>query len=403
MKQRIAIVGAGPAGLEAALALSDLGHDVSVFERAGAGAGVLSWGHVRLFSPWSLNVSGAGARVAASAGRAWDADACPTGEEYVRAYLEPLAAHIAQVGTLHEQTSVVAMTRDGWLKGEHIGDRTRSARPFRLLLDGPQGEFEAYADAIVDASGTYGRAGGLGPGGTPALGERALGDRIVRTLPDATGGERARYAGRRTLLIGGGFSAATALRDLLTLRESDEATAVEWVLRTDGAPFVLIPDDPLPDRLALSRLANRAAAGELAGVRVHRGHVGALAGLGASIRAEVRHAPPEGGGRGARTELEVDEVLSLTGYRPDTEMFSELQVHLCYGTEGPMKLAAALMAADGGGADCLAQESAGPDVLRSPEPDFYVVGAKSYGRRSNYLLRLGIEQADELRTLVGAA
>ena len=32
-----------------------------------------------------------------------------------------------------------------------------------------------------------------------------------------------------------------------------------------------------------------------------------------------------------------------------------LQVHYCYATEGPMKLAAALMAAGGGGGDCLAQ------------------------------------------------
>ena len=51
----------------------------------------------------------------------------------------------------------------------------------------------------------------------------------------------------------------------------------------------------------------------------------------------------------------VDRVLAHVGYRPDTALTAELQVHYCYATEGPMKLAAALMAAGGGGGDCLAQ------------------------------------------------
>ena len=46
-----------------------------------------------------------------------------------------------------------------------------------------------------------------------------------------------------------------------------------------------------------------------------------------------------------------------------------LQVHYCYATEGPMKLAAALMAGGGGCGDCLAQVShpgmdfSNPDLL----------------------------------------
>ena len=105
-------------------------------------------------------------------------------------------------------------------------------------------------------------------------------------------------------------------------------------------------------------------------------------------------------GRGE--DVEVDEVLSLTGYRPDARLYEELQVHLCYATEGPMRLAAALLAADGAGGDCLAQGSSGPDALRTPEPGFFFAGSKSYGRRSNYLLRLGITQAEELASLIDA-
>lgn len=68
-----------------------------------------------------------------------------------------------------------------------------------------------------------------------------------------------------------------------------------------------------------------------------------------------------------------------------------------------MKLAASLLAArvaasssgDGAAAgDCLAQAKPGPDLLRTPEPRFFVVGAKSYGRNSAFLLTLGHAQVE---------
>jgi len=57
-----------------------------------------------------------------------------------------------------------------------------------------------------------------------------------------------------------------------------------------------------------------------------------------------------------------------------------------------MKLAAALMASGGGGGDCLAQVSPGLETLRNPEKGFLILGMKSYGRGSAFLLRIGIEQ-----------
>ena len=55
---------------------------------------------------------------------------------------------------------------------------------------------------------------------------------------------------------------------------------------------------------------------------------------------------------------------SQVGYRPSYDLASELQVHLCYASEGPMKLASSLLSAklkamasgDAAGAnDCLKQ------------------------------------------------
>jgi hypothetical protein len=75
-----------------------------------------------------------------------------------------------------------------------------------------------------------------------------------------------------------------------------------------------------------------------------------------------------------------------------------LQVHECYATLGPIKLAAALLKHAGG--DCLTLGPQGPETLRNPEPNFYLLGAKSYGRNSQFLLRTGFEQVREVFTLI---
>jgi hypothetical protein len=59
-----------------------------------------------------------------------------------------------------------------------------------------------------------------------------------------------------------------------------------------------------------------------------------------------------------------------------------------------MKLAAALLGGDS--ADCLAQESRGVDTLRNPEPNFFLLGDKSYGRNNTFLLRVGWQQVDDV-------
>lgn len=72
-----------------------------------------------------------------------------------------------------------------------------------------------------------------------------------------------------------------------------------------------------------------------------------------------------------------------------------------------MALSAAILTArmkNPGAADgCLGQSAHGPETLKSPEPDFYVLGAKSYGRNPNFLLSLGHQQIADAFTLIGAA
>ncbi|MGI8558685.1 MAG: NAD(P)-binding protein, partial [Solirubrobacteraceae bacterium] len=58
MARRIAILGSGPIGLEAALAAAERGLDFTVYEAATTVGGfVRRWSHVSMFTPWEMNVS----------------------------------------------------------------------------------------------------------------------------------------------------------------------------------------------------------------------------------------------------------------------------------------------------------------------------------------------------------
>ena len=392
----LAVIGAGPIGIEAAIAAATVGYDVRVFERGGIGAAARLWGPVRMFTPWRLNRSTLGARLAKEAGAPEvDPEACPTGDELVEQYLAPLAAHGLLRGRIETNLCVASIARDGLQKGDLFGKPERALRPFRLLCERDGEELDFLADAIIDASGTYATPRWLGSGGAPAAGERST--FLRRHLPDALDRDRETFAGKRTLVVGAGMSAATLVRNLVKLIDEVPTTEVVWAVRSDRTPlYAAIAGDVLPARAQLLAAANAIAQGASKNVKL-------IAGV------TVARLWPEGDGarvllRGPSTESDecYDNVISLVGYRPDRALWEELQIHECYASGAPMKLASAMLGANGGGSDCLAQTSPGPDALASPEPGFVVIGQKSYGRGSNFLLRVGHEQVrDALRLLSG--
>jgi len=79
-----------------------------------------------------------------------------------------------------------------------------------------------------------------------------------------------------------------------------------------------------------------------------------------------------------------------TGFRPDWSLDRELHIQTCWATEGTYPLAASLLGEAGG--DCLAVPAFGAEALRHPEPNFFTLGAKSYGRTPNFLISTGLQQ-----------
>jgi hypothetical protein len=381
---RIAIVGAGPIGLEAALAAARRGDDFTIYESAPTvGGHVRRWGHVRTFTPWAMNVS---ARMRAAAPEAPGGDELPTGDQFAAQLLEPVAASPALAGRIRLSTRVLAIGREGLLKHEAIGDPRRARSPFRLLVARPDGGEEIVnADVVIDATGTYANPNRLGDGGIDAVNERVFEDRIERWLPSPV--QTRAYAGKTILLTGSGHSAQTAARGLAALARVAPGTRVVWAVRKAAPDWGAVDHDPLPERAALNAEAAQLAGGASDAVSLRAGCVTeALHGRDNRIVVTLRN--------GAREEVEVDRILALNGGVGDHALYRQLQVHECYATSGPMNLAAALLGEGGG--DCLAVASHGPETLRNPEPGFFILGAKSYGRNSQFLLRTGWQQVDDV-------
>jgi len=394
---RLAVLGSGPVGLDAALAAMDAGYDVTVYEAADRPAGnVRDWGHVRLFSPWAMNVSPRMKRHLEKIGASIDVEpeATHTGHELVTRVLDPLWERSALASSLRLGTRVIAVGREGVLKHEEIASAVRGSLPFRILLrDGQGKEWVEHAEVVIDCTGKYGSPNSLGDGGIPAPGESAVRDRIVSRIPDLTV-EAEEWAGRKILLAGSGHSAQTAARDLARLAERRAGTEVVWVLRRNHPEWGATEDDPLPERQALSRDADAIGSGASPAVRAVAGSVvDRLERENGGVRIRLR------GSDGSMEEVKADRVLSLTGGVGDDSLYRQLQIHECYAYSAPMKLSAALLGAKGG--DCLEQESHGVDTLRNPEPNFFILGDKSYGRNNTFLMRVGWQQVDEVFAELG--
>ena len=267
----VAVIGAGPAGLEAALYARSLGHEVKVYEKHAPGAHVKRWGFVRLFSPWKLHTSPLGRACLAEQGIApLDPEECPTGAELVSRYIEPLARSLKS--SVRSGIEVRAVSKIGLLKGDNIGGRLRARSPFRMLLRNGAGEEEEHADIVIDATGVLGDPCRLGDGGIPALGEEASEAFIRRHVPDTLGADRPDLEGKTILVIGCGHSAATAVMDLIELIEKAPGTRAVWARRRSGPdPIPVHRPDPLPGRSRLGDAANRVAADPPEGLTVLSG------------------------------------------------------------------------------------------------------------------------------------
>jgi hypothetical protein len=248
-QQRVAIIGAGPIGLECAHYALRCGFSMRLFEAAAEIApNIRSWQHVELYSPWRQLRTPLGDEAVKGATSQMERPAratlYPTAEEFLRRYLDPLAAALP-AKAIWLGSRVVAVTKP-YLCVDHTINHdplAGSDLPIRLLTrNSITGEERTWsAEYVLDCTCGGRVPAWIGPGGIPAIGEMGSTHLIHRRIPDILGKNRSEFAGKKTLLIGDGTSAATSVNLLSELAESHEGTQIFWAVNHDRA----LPCHPL--------------------------------------------------------------------------------------------------------------------------------------------------------------
>ena len=423
---KIAIIGGGPIGVEAALYGVSAGFEVQLFERGSLCENVRSWGYIQLFTEWKRNRSPLAVRLLQEIGAELPSEESTSSGDELADYVELLANLDVLRGRVFPHTEVVALTRERVLKSDFFDDVRRAQAPFRLIVRDQNGERVVHADAVFDATGVYATPNPLGNGGAICPGETDARSLIDYALPDVSGRDLRRFADRHTLVVGSGHSAASTLRSIGDLFKSFPQTRLTWVVRRDvpphGAPYTLDPNESSPHREALHRRANELA--KNARVDFHPRTV-----------VEAIEYPNEQGSARFRvvlntlengvaqlSEIACDNIACHTGFRPDTTLWRELQIVEHPATGSLFNLGEVLLAANkraGVGLSTgyaekktdekrdaeppienLGDERNDRSLLRQNEPNFYVVGIKSYGRDAGFLMQNGFRQVRDAYKII---
>ncbi len=386
----IAIIGAGPVGLAAAAHLQLRGMPFLLFEAGDTvAANILSWKHIRVFSPWRYNIDKAAQQLLLEAG--WthpDEEALPTGGELFDGYLAPLS----RLPSIRAHTFLNAAVQSiGRRNIDKMKTSGREKAPYlvQVLHAGEVKRFEVRA--VIDASGTWNAPNPVGSGGVYAVGETENHDRIFYGIPDITGTHAARYGNKRVLVVGAGHSAINAIVELDKLKDIYPDTEIHWVLRKNNIRDVYggQGDDALEARGALGirieELVNNDRVNVYAPFRIQEimRADGALTVVG--FQHDEQFALPG-----------IDEVISNTGSRPDFSFLREVRMSIDPALESAGAIADLI---DPNVHSCGTVRPHGEMELRHPDKEFYIVGSKSYGRAPTFLMATGYEQ---VRSVVAA-
>ena len=182
------------------------------------------------------------------------------------------------------------------------------------------------------------------------------------------------------MVLGAGHSAANTLISLGRLRQAHPDTQILWGLRGVANPVRLYGGgaaDELPARGQLGTSLRRFV--ENGDIRILEN--ASVTSLSAGAQLTVEFA--------GRRSLNVDFLVPATGFRPDLAPLAELRLDLDQIVEAPRQLAPLI---DPEFHSCGTVTAHGARVLAHPEPDFFVVGMKSYGRAPTFLMATGYEQ-----------
>lgn len=377
----IVIIGAGPIGLasaahlveqEQAFILLEAGHEIA--------HNIRTWGHVTLFSPWRYNINKAAKALLDISG--WvepNLDTLPTGHELIDLYLKPLSELVQIKPNIQLNAKVVGISRQ---LNDKMKTKNRADQSFIIYIEQENDIRVIEAKAVIDATGTWGNPNPTNSTGVWMKNEKALADHIEYGIPDINTNPK-RYANKKVAVIGGGHSAINTLLALAELQKDNPATKLVWIMRKRSVEEAYGGEEK--DALA--------ARGAL-GIRIHElvdtGKVEVITPFYISQVKKEENIHIVGTINGEQKVLTgFEELIVNAGNRPDLSINSELRLSIDSATESVQALAPLI---DPNVHSCGTVRAHGEEILRQPEKDFYIVGAKSYGRAPTFLMATGYEQ-----------
>jgi len=377
----IVIIGAGPVGLAAAAHLVEQNQSFILLEAGNEVAhNIRTWGHVTLFSPWRYNINKAAKALLEEAD--WqepNLETLPTGHELIDLYLKPLA-EIAQIKPFIQLNSkVVGVSRQ---LNDKMKSKNRLNQSYKVYIEAENDTHVIEAKAVIDATGTWGNPNPANSTGVWLQTEKVLAEHIEYGIPDIKM-NTTRYANKKIAVIGGGHSAINTLLSLAELQKESPSTKLVWIMRKKSAEEVYGGEekDALKARGAL-------------GIRIHElvdaGKIEVITPFYISMVKKDGKINIVGTLNGEQKVLTgFDELIVNAGNRPDFAINSELRLSIDNVTESVQALAPLI---DPNEHSCGTVRAHGEEILRQPEKDFYIVGAKSYGRAPTFLMATGYEQ-----------
>jgi hypothetical protein len=228
----IAVIGAGPVGIEAALYARFLGYDVDIFDAGRPGRSVVRW-HRRSLG---VHVRDCTTSLGHAALRSQDdtyshagADQLLTGQEFAERYLLPLAKSDLLVDHIHINSEVIEVSRLRTSMEDQVDLQERCNDEFRILIRSrDRGTYTRRADIVLDCRGAMAHTCGWGPAGSQSIVSAEALEHLYRWLPGDPRFEIRDVQGKQTILFG---------QSELALR-----FAIEWQQQLDDSSASHIAD-----------------------------------------------------------------------------------------------------------------------------------------------------------------